>query len=125
MKIKRIIILIIIVLTISCLLSTQAIAASSTVNSIITGMSDVHKPEVSGTTGRISQILNAVIRIIQIAGTGISVLVVTILGVKYMLASASEKAELKKSAQPIIIGCVLLFAAVNLVRILAGIGSAF
>lgn len=40
-----------------------------------------------------------------------------------MLASSSEKADIKKQAVPIVVGCVILFAAVNLVAIVASIGS--
>lgn len=40
-----------------------------------------------------------------------------------MLASSSEKADIKKQAMPIVIGCVILFAAVNLVAIVASIGA--
>ena len=39
---------------------------------------------------------------------------VSFLGIKYLLASPSEKADTKKSILPIVIGCVLLFGAVNL-----------
>lgn len=68
---------------------------------------------------RISGTLNNVIGLIQVAGTGISVVVVTMLGIKYLLASPSEKADVKKQIAPILIGCVLLFGAVNLVAIIA------
>ncbi len=68
---------------------------------------------------RISGTLNNVIGLIQVAGTGISVVVVTMLGIKYILASPSEKADVKKQIAPILIGCVLLFGAVNLVAIVA------
>lgn len=40
-----------------------------------------------------------------------------------MLASAGEKADIKKQAMPVIVGCVILFAAVNLVAIVASIGT--
>jgi len=35
--------------------------------------------------------------------------------VKYILASPADKADVKKSITPIIIGCALLFAGVNIV----------
>ncbi len=47
---------------------------------------------------------------------------VTMLGIKYMLASSNEKADIKKQAIPIVIGCTLLFAAVNVVAIIAELG---
>jgi len=93
-----------------------------TMDSITEGMKNVNN--VTGVeNSRVAQILNSVIKLIQVAGTGVSVIILTLLGIKYMLASSSEKAEIKKMAMPIVIGCVLLFAAVNLVAIIAGIGS--
>ena len=44
-----------------------------------------------------------------------------ILGIKYMLGSASEKAEYKKSMLPYIIGAFLLFSASIIVNIIASI----
>ena len=70
----------------------------------------------------ISKIINTAIKILQYAGTGISVIVVTITGIKYMLASPNEKSDIKKMAMPLIIGCVLLFGAVNLVKLIADFG---
>lgn len=54
---------------------------------------------------------------LQIAGTGISIIVVTILGIKYMTASVEAKAEVKKEMMPVLIGMGLLFGAVNLIAI--------
>ena len=61
------------------------------------------------------EILNKIIGLMQVAGTGIALVVITLLGIKYMLASPSEKADTKKMIMPILIGCILLFAAVNIV----------
>ena len=72
----------------------------------------------SSTSG-ISNAINTVIGLIQIAGTGIAIIMVTIQGVKYISASPSEKGNVKHSALPITIGCFLLFAAVNFVKIIA------
>ena len=43
-----------------------------------------------------------------------------VLGVRYMMGSAEEKAEYKKVMIPYLIGAVLLFAAVNLAGWIAG-----
>lgn len=96
-------------------------SSDTTIESIESGMKNVN--QVNTKDSKVAKILNSVIKLIQIAGTGISVLMVTMLGIKYMLASSSEKAEIKKTAMPIIIGCVLLFAAVNLVGIVASVGD--
>lgn len=65
--------------------------------------------------------LKNVIGYIQIAGTGISIIVVTILGIKYLTASVEAKAEIKKDMMPVLIGMGLLFAGVNLVGIAANV----
>ena len=51
------------------------------------------------------------------AGSGIAIIVVSILGIKYLMTSPSEKAEVKKQAIPVVIGCALLFGAVNIADI--------
>ena len=55
-----------------------------------------------------------ILGIIQIAGTIIAVGVLMVLGVKYMMGSAEEKASYKKTMIPYIVGAVLIFAASNI-----------
>ena len=59
---------------------------------------------------------NNVLGVIQIVGTVIAVGVLMVLGIKYMMGSAEEKAEYKKTMLPYIIGAVILFAAVNIAK---------
>lgn len=92
--------------------------AKSDINTVISGMKNVTSIENAGTSG-IGGVFNAVIGVIQYAGSGIALIVVTICGIKYMLASSQEKADIKKQITPIVIGCFLLFAAVNIVGIIA------
>lgn len=70
---------------------------------------------------KLTKILNSVIGLIQVAGTGISMVMVTMLGIKYMLAAPSDKADVKKQIAPLVIGAIILFASVNLVGIVADI----
>lgn len=57
---------------------------------------------------------NQILGIIRIFGTIIAVGVLMVLGIKYMMGSAEEKAEYKKTMLPYVIGAVILFAAVNI-----------
>ena len=93
-------------------------AADEGLEGIITGMKNASTIGDSANTN-ITRTINNVIGLIQLAGTGISVIVVTMLGIKYLLASPSEKADTKKMIMPILIGCILLFGAVNLVAVIA------
>lgn len=56
--------------------------------------------------------------IVQIAGTIVSAGALIVIGIRYVVASAEEKAEYKERMVPYIIGAVLLFGATNIVNIL-------
>lgn len=122
MRMKKIVAFLIICVCFASLVPTVVLATDSNIENIISQMDKVKEANPGSNSG-IVKVLNIIIRLIQIAGTGISVIVVTILGVKYMLASSSEKADIKKMATPILIGCALLFAASNLVGIIATMGD--
>ena len=55
-----------------------------------------------------------IIGVIQTLGSVLSVIVLVILGVKYMMGSTEEKAEYKKTMIPYVVGAVLIFAASNI-----------
>lgn len=63
-------------------------------------------------TTAVGKILGA----IQLFGTVISVVVLAVLGLKYMIGSVEQKAEYKKDMLPYIIGAVLLFSGSNLAQ---------
>ena len=56
--------------------------------------------------------------IVKIIGTGISITMLTVIAIKYMIASAGERAEIKKYAIPFVIGAVVLFGASNILDII-------
>lgn len=70
----------------------------------------------SDITSKTGQILN----IVQIGGTAVSVILLIILGIKYMVSSPNEKATIKEKLIPYVIGVVIFFAATNLVAIVIG-----
>ena len=74
----------------------------------------------SDANGKIRSVGKNILGIIRVIGTLIAVGALMILGIKYMLGSAEEKAEYKKTMIPYVIGAVLLFAAVNLAGWIAG-----
>ena len=62
-------------------------------------------------TGKITSLGSQIIGIVTTIGSVVAVLVLVVLGVKYMMGSAEEKAESKKTLMPYVIGAVLVFAA--------------
>lgn len=74
---------------------------------------------MASTSSKVGTVINNVIGLIQMVGSGIALIVITMLGIKYILASPGEKADVKKQIMPILIGCILLFGAVNLMAAVA------
>ena len=60
----------------------------------------------------------AIASVIQIVGTIVSVGTMMIIGIRYVVASADEKAEYRDRMIPYFIGAVLLFGASNVVNII-------
>lgn len=54
---------------------------------------------------------NKILGVIRVVGIFAAVAILMVVGVKYMMGSAEEKAEYKKVMIPYIIGAVLLFGA--------------
>lgn len=67
--------------------------------------------DASAQTGGIQKVGNQVITIISVIGSVVSVVVLIVLGIKYMMGSPDEKAEYKKTLMPYVIGASLVFAA--------------
>ena len=103
-------------------ISLEVLATSSAI-SAMNGMAGATVEDGTGKIGKIGKILNSIIGIIQVAGTGISMIMVTLLGIKYIMAAPSDKADVKKQIAPLVIGAIILFASVNLVGIIADVAD--
>ena len=80
----------------------------------------------SGATTDVSKINDLgqnVISIVATVGSIISVVVLVVLGIKYMMGSAEEKAEYKKTLLPYIIGAALVFAASTVATVIFNFAS--
>ena len=64
---------------------------------------------------------NKIITALSTIGSIVSVVVLVIIGIKYMFGSAEEKAEYKKSLMPYLIGAILVFAASTIASIIYSI----
>ena len=65
---------------------------------------------VTGST-EIASVGKAIVGILQTTGIVISVVILIVIGIKYMMGSAEEKAEYEKTMMPYIIGAALIFTA--------------
>ena len=108
----RIISTILMVIMIITTISSVVLASSDPgqVLDKLTGVSSV-------TDGRLVDFGNAFIAVVRTLGVIIAVVILLILGIKYMLGSAEERAEYKKTMVPYVVGAILIFASTAIVGI--------
>lgn len=116
MKKKMIFITLILLLILLIPIQGHCAGTDPNIETIIDGLKDVKNGDTSSNS--ITQGINTIFSLIRYVGTGLSVITVMLLGIRYMSSSIEEKAEIKKKAVPIVIGCALLFATVNIMGII-------
>jgi len=71
---------------------------------------DTQQPNING-VDKVESLGNTILTLIRTVGIFISIGILMLLGIKYMMGSAEEKASYKKTMMPYIVGAVILFAA--------------
>lgn len=64
----------------------------------------------------VTTMANKILGALQIIGVAVAVIILAVLGVKYMLGSAEEKAEYKKAFVPYLVGAALVFMAPTIAK---------
>lgn len=87
---------------------------------LATGIDDpttlISGPDSTG-VGELNKLGNVILGIIQYVSIGVASIAALVLGMRYMYSSPEEKAEIKKKLVPFIIGGVLVFGAIQLVKL--------
>lgn len=86
----------------------------------VTGVTTFGIGDMTGsTTGteEISTVGNKIVQIISTIGSILSVIVIIVLGIKYMMGSVEEKATYKRTLLPFLIGAAFIFAASTIASI--------
>lgn len=107
--------LIVMLITFTFSTTVMAVDASGIIDSMQQATVD------DAATSGITTVGGQIVKIITTVGIIAAVIILAVLGIKYMMGSASEKAEYKKTMIPYIIGAVLIFAASAIVRAIFGI----
>lgn len=68
-------------------------------------------PSNPSNVSAITNLGGQIIGVVRTVGVLVAVVILLILGIKYMMGSAEEKADYKKSMIPYIVGAVLIFGA--------------
>ena len=72
----------------------------------------------SGASASVGNMANAILSIVQVVAMGTAVVMLIVLGIKYISASPGDKAEIKKHAVVYVVGAVILFGATGIIGII-------
>lgn len=115
------------VLSIALIVLTVLLAISNVVLATdIPGKIDqIAKGNSSADTSKVVNLGATIVTIMQTVGIVVAVVVLLILGIKYMMGSAEEKAEYKKTMIPYLVGAILIFASTTIVNVVYNIANGF
>ena len=97
------------------LVSFSSIVRASTTENLLGG---IQNNSQNAATNQSQEIGGLIVGIVQTVGTIVAVVVVVVLGIKYMTGSTEEKAEYKKTMLPYFVGAIVLFLGVTIVRVI-------
>lgn len=66
---------------------------------------------------------NFMYKLLLAIGIIVMFIVGTILGIQFMIASAEDKAEVKKALVPYVVGCIVIFGAFTIWSIVVNLGQ--
>ena len=115
---KKMIVIAIVAFMIIQIVGFDSALAVETDTQLLTTMGSNEKT-VTGATSKVNKIVQTIIVIARIVAVAVAVGMLIVLGMKYMTAAPSEKADIKKSAVVYVVGAVLLFGAVGVLSIIA------
>ena len=92
------------------LIAVMMIAVMATPVMASDQVDDLFDKDAEGTDG-IMNVGGRIVDIVTTIGIIVAVIVLLVLGIKYMMGSAAEKAEYKKTMIPYLVGAVLIFGA--------------
>lgn len=82
------------------------------------GNLDDYKAGETRDTGQLTTIAGRALGVLQVVGTIVSVIALMLIGIKYMIGSAEQKANYKQTIVPYIIGAAIVFSATALPNII-------
>ncbi len=94
-------------------------------NDVLTDIG-VYKPtdSITGTDAlRMENVASQILTVITNIGIITSVIILAVLGIKYMIGSVEEKAEYKADLVPYVVGAFILFGITTIMKILIAIGN--
>lgn len=82
----------------------------------------LHQPEIDKD---LAPIIMKIVGVIQIVGTFVAVGASIYLGIRYVLSSVDEKADIKKKLIPFVIGVIIFYGATGILQLIASAATWF
>lgn len=79
----------------------------------------------NGDTGKIIDLGGQVLGVVQVIAVATGIIMLVILGIKYMISSVEEKATIKQKLVPYVIGAFIAFASAGLLNVLFDLAQGF
>ena len=100
------------------LIAIALVTLATTIVRATTGFEPI-QPKDPGTAGeKVTNTAGQILTIVRIVGMAVAVIMLTILGIKYVAASPNEKADYKEGMTVYVVGAVLLFGASALLSVI-------
>lgn len=93
---------------------TNAVLASTIVGQVAGDVSAVN--DVSEGKSFIKKVIDPVLSAVRIVAVGIGIIMITVLGIQYMVAAPDEKANIKTKLIVFTVGAIVVFAAATIVQ---------
>ena len=110
-KVLKICYILLIILSVMTTISRAEGGTTYTEDSFITGRS-------SDMSEMAAKLVGKQIYLYQIIGSATAICMILALGIKYVVSSVEEKAEIKKHAVVYVVGAIFVFGAVNIVALI-------
>lgn len=73
--------------------------------------------------GEMQEAIDSVYSVVFTLGVALSVIIGAVLGIKFMIGSVEEQAQIKEMIIPYMLGCVVVFGAFGIWKIVIGLGG--
>lgn len=124
---SKILIIIFLILVINMIFFNINKVQADGISDVITGgdsfLEAGKSEDVSIDKTKLQDTSNVIYNILLLAGMVAAVVISGILGIKFMIGSAEEKAQIKDALVPFIIGCIVVFGAFGIWKIFINIGK--
>ena len=125
MKLKSILKIILVIILVIILFGKSEVRADG-ISDVISGGDDFiqagSSEGVKVDEAKLKDTSSAIYNILLIIGIAVAVIISSILGIRFMIGSAEEKANVKDELVPFIVGCIVVFGAFAIWKLFVTLG---